>query len=450
MKNLKVLSLLVLVLMLVITGCSNGNNVANNEPKINASVNEPSVDEAPDAEVAKIDLGGRKIRVSAWWDEKPKDDTAGGKALLARMDELEQKYNFEFEFINVPVEEYVDKFTTTVLAGEPFADIVMMQYKNAVIPVLQDQVLPLSEFTTPANDINNEHKLLKKLPPLVGGEYAFNYPGVSVVGMHYNRDLFKQLGLPDPQELYANGQWNWDEFLEISKKATRDTDNDGKMDTFGYSGWAADIARHFAVTNGITFIEGATLTDTSDDPKVIEALEFVNRLFNVEGVVKSNTGNAMDWGETNTFKDGDVAMSIQPDWNIGDLSFEVGVVPVPAGPNSDGVHTYANTGAQGWFIPKGVEDPQIVYQIFEEWRDVPSSEEYLGQDWLESRYKTEADIEMALEHINGTDMTSLEEAVPDFTFYKIMDDIFINNQSVTATIEKYKAEGVAAVNKMKQ
>ncbi|MBD2869304.1 ABC transporter substrate-binding protein [Paenibacillus arenilitoris] len=454
MKKMKVLTSMLLACMMVVTACSggsggNGGNsgTATNAPSPEATA-EPS--QAPDATPEPTDLGGRTIRIAAWWDDKPKGETANEIARLEKMAELEKAYNFKFEFINIPFEEYMDKFTTTVLAGEPFADVAIMEFKRAIVPVKSGLVLPLSEFTTPGNDINNEQKLVTKLPALGGDEYAFSPPFVSVVGLHYNRDLFKRLGLEDPQTLYANGQWTWDKFLEMAKEATRDTDNDGKIDSFGFSGWPADMARHFGASNGVTFVNESSLADQAGDPRMIETLEFVNRVVNVENVMKVKTGNKMDWNETNTFKDGDVAMSIQYDWNIADLTFEAGVVPIPKGPQSDGEHTYANAALNGWFIPKGVKDPQIVYHIFEEMRNVPPTEEYLGQDWLEARYKSEADIQMALEHINGTGMISIEEGVPDYPFYGILDDIIVNSQSVTATIEKFKQQGADALAKLSQ
>lgn len=453
MKNLKVLSILMIVLMLVVVtacGSNGGNDAGNTNPPADNAGDNTTVKEEPPAveEPVVVDLGGRTIRIAAWWDGKPKGETAGEKAQLDKMAELEKKYNFKFEFLNIPFEEYMDKFTTTVLAGDPFADVAIMEYKRAIVPVKEGQVLPLSEFTTATNDINNEQKLVVKLPPIGGGEYAFNSPGVSVVGLHYNRDVFKKLGLPDLQDIYIKGEWTWEKFLEIAKQATRDTDNDGKIDVYGYSGWPADTARHFGAANGVSFVDDATLKDNSSDPRLIETLEFVNRIVNVENVNKVKSGNKMDWNETNTFKDGDVAMSIMYDWNVGELSFEAGVVPIPLGTQGNREHTYANTALNGWFIPKGVKDPQIVYQIFEEMRDVPPTEEYLGQDWMESRYKTEADIQLALEHINGTGMISIEEGIPDYPFYAIMDEIIVQNQSVTATVEKYKAQGQAALDKI--
>lgn len=443
----------VAILMLLLTACGGNNGDSAKTDKTTEET--PAVetqDPAPSQETpASMDLGGRTIRIAAWWDEKPKGETVQEKERLKKMAELEEKYNFKFEFVNVPFEEYKDKFTTSVLAGEPFADIARLGFTDAIAPILNKQVLPLSEFTKPDSDINTAQKFAVKLPPLGGDEYAFTTPGVGVVGMHYNRDLFKKLGLPDLQEIYNKGEWTWEKFIEIAKQATRDTDNDGKTDAFGYAGWPLNEARHFAVANGATFVDSTTFEDKSTDPKMIEALEFLNRLYNVENVTKVKSGNKMEYNESNNFKDGDVAMSIQNDWNIGDVPFEVGVVPVPAGPQSDGVHTFADTALSGWFIPKGVKDPQIVYQIFEEMQNVPATEEYPGQSSVESRYHTEEDIKIAREKINGTGMVAItDDGVPNYPFYKIVEDIIVNNQSVTATVEKYKAQAQDAVSKIKK
>jgi multiple sugar transport system substrate-binding protein len=456
-KQMKALSILLVVFLLVLTACGGGtkggseSSPASSDSSASATTpSSPSESAAsPSASApAAVDLGGRVIKISMWWDGKPAGNTAGEKAALAKIDEIQKKYNCKIEFVNIPFDQYMDKFTTSVLAGEPMADISIMEFKRALVPAKKGQLLPISDFTQATSDINNEQKRVVKLPAIGGTEYAFNTPFVSVVGTYYNRDLFKKLGLPDPQDLYNKGQWTWDKFLEIAKQATRDTNNDGKNDTWGYSGWPAEMARNLGVTNGALFVND-DLSLGFTDPKIAEALEFTNRVYNVENVVKVKTGNKMDWNETNTFKDGDVAMFMNFDWNMSDLKFEVGVVPNPAGPQSDGKYTFANAAQNGYFMPKGVKDPQIVYQIFEEMQDLPPTEEYLGQDWLESRFKNESDIKMATEHINGTGRITLEDGVPDFPFTAIVDDIIIKNQSVSATIEKHKPAGQAALDKVK-
>ncbi|MBM7568705.1 ABC transporter substrate-binding protein [Paenibacillus sacheonensis] len=472
MKNMKALTILLAATMLTLTGCGGGSNnaggnAANDQPANEASTNTATGNDAAannastgndatgnnaaatnDAAPAPTDLGGREIHISAWWDGMPKGDTADSKKALDKLHEVEKKYNVKIKYDNIPFDKYMDKFTTAALSGTPMADISILEFKRALAPIKQGLLLPLSEYTQGTSDINNEQEHTVKLPQLLGDEYFFGGKGISTVGMFYNRDLFKKLGLPDPQELYAGGQWNWDKFLEIAKQATTDTNNDGKPDTWGFANSAPNAARDFGVTNGALFVND-DLTIGFSDPKMIETLEFINRLYNKENVVKVKKGDKNSWDEINTFKDGDVAMSNNFDWNVGGLPFEIGVVPNPQGPSGDGKYTYANTAQNGWVIPKGVKDPQVVYQIYEELQDIPSTEEYFGQNGLEALFKNQQDIDMTLQHINNTGRISLEEGIADYPFYAIMDDVIKKNQSVTATVEKYKAPAQAALDKMK-
>lgn len=455
MRKMKGLSLLFICLMFVITACSGGGGAQTEAPKTEpapaaeqAGSETPKEEEPAQPAAEPVDLGGRVIKVAAWWDLTPAGNTADEKARLEKIAEVEKKYNVKIEFVNVPFEEYMNKFTTSVLAGEPFADIVQLEYKSALPAIMKGQLLPISEFTTDQNNINNEANLQMKYPAIGGGEYGFDNPISLGLGLHYNRELFKKHGLPDLQELHAKGEWNWDKFMEIAKQATKDTNNDGKTDVWGFSGWAIDAVKHFTAANGGKIVDDANGKEGLSDPKTLEAAEFVNRLYNVEKVVKVKSGNKTNWEETNTFKDGDVAMFPAAEWMLGDVTFEVGIVPIPNGPQGSPEATYANTAASAKFIPKGVEDPVIVYQIYEETFDIQSTEEYPGQDYLEGIYTNQEDIDMIREHIAGTGVITVDEAYTDYPTGAFIEDIIVNNQSVTATAEKYKQQAQAAVDKM--
>ncbi|CAI6016432.1 hypothetical protein PAECIP112173_00080 [Paenibacillus sp. JJ-100] len=454
-KRWNVLSLMLLAVLLFVSACSGGAAQtgvdsgeavqSENNTEADKTVQE---DEAAKTAVDVPDLGGRVIKIAAWWDLKPAGETASDKARLDKIAEVEKKYNVKIEFVNVPFEEYMNKFTTSVLAGEPFADIVQMEYKSALPAILKGQLLPLSDFTTAENNINQEGNLIAKYPAIAGNYYAFESPTSIGLGLHYNRDLFKKLSLPDPQELYEKGEWSWDKFMEVTKQATKDTDNDGKIDVYGFSGWAIDVIRHFTAANGGTIADDENGKEGLSDPKTIEAAEFVKRLYNVENVVKVKTGDKTNWEESNTFKDGDVAMFTAAEWQLGDLTFSVGVVPIPNGPQGKKEVTYANNTAAAKFIAKGVEDPKIVYQIYEETFDIPQIEEYPGQDYLESLYTDEKDIQMIREHIAGTGRILLDDAYAGYPIGDYVNDIIKNNASVTATAEKYKAQAQAAMDKL--
>lgn len=455
MRNMKALLILLLVsCFVIVAGCSGGETAENPTPPNEVQDNQTPEEKPEEPEAPAVDLGGRTIKLSAWWDLTPTDADATGQALIEQQKKVEEKYNVKIEYVNVPYEEYMDKFTTSVLAGEPFSDIAFLEYKGAVPAIQKGQLLKLSEFTKPTSSINTDQQLANPGPPLLGEQYAF-YGGVKANGghgIHYNRELFEELGLPDLQELYDNGEWTWSKFMEIAKQATKDTNNDGKTDTYGFSGWAAVVGRNFIAANG-----GNTVLDPKDgetsakegltDPKSIEAIGFLSSLYS-NNVVKVKTGDKANWEEGDTFKDGNVAMFHAAQWMIGDLNFEVGVVPYPVGPQGSPEITYADTAINAYFIPKGIKDPEAVYQIFEELYDVPQLEEYPTQNYLESLYSTEDDTRIIREHITGTGLVALDEAYPEYPYNDFITDVIVNNASVASAAEKFKQQAQASIDKL--
>ena len=41
---------------------------------------------------------------------------------------------------------------------------------------------------------------------------------VSTFALYLNMDLINEAGAPDPRELAANGEWDWDAFLDVAQK----------------------------------------------------------------------------------------------------------------------------------------------------------------------------------------------------------------------------------------
>jgi len=448
MRKLKGFSFLLLCLVMVLTACGGGKSPANATPTPTPTpVEETTPTPTPEPEET-YDLGGRVIKIAAWWDLTPLGETQSDINRLEKIKAVEEKYNVKIEFVNVPFEEMVANFTNSVLSGEPFADIVQLEYKAALPLIKQGLIQPISEFTDSASNINNEGNLLTKYSPIAGDYYGFDNPTSIGAGMHYNRAIFEQLGLPDPKELYANGEWTWDKFLEIAKLATKDTNNDGKNDVFGFAGWSLDVYKHFAVSNGVRIADEENLVEGLSSAGSIETGEFLNQLYNVDKVVKVSTGDPMDWNESNTFKDGDVAMFTVAEWNLGGLTFDFGIVPIPKGPSQTTDYTYANTAASAKFIGKGVQDAKLVYQIYEETFDIPMLEDYPGQDYLEGMYGFEDDVDMLRNHIAGTGLITLDDAFPEFPTWAFVNDVVVNKVSASAAAETHKGPAEAAVLKL--
>jgi len=446
-KSLK-LSLVFFVIAFAVSACAGGSNSGNttNSPNKGASTNAVNEDAAIDDEEPKeeaIDLGGRTIRIAAWWDEKPLPEM---KDELARIDEVEKKYNVKFEFLNVPQPEYLNKFTTTVLAGEPFADIVWLGYNWALPAAINGQLLKTEEYTTPQNDINSKNELIVKGEKILGVDYSFIPISAGGGGLVYNRDLFKKLGLPDLHEVVAQGDWTWDKMLEIAKKATQDTNKDGKNDSWGLSGWTDEMGLFLTASNGGQIMDATAGKQTLDDPKTVEAFEFMNKLYNEDKVVKSKTGNFTDYSESTAFADGDVAMAYAWDWMANQYTnFDFGLVPFPKGPQSTDF-TYPSYESS-WFIPKGVKDPQIVYQLYEEIKTLPKLEDFPGQTWLEKMFKHQEDIDTLLS-LAGKKKPQFYYAIEKYPYANVVYETIKDRQPVSTTIEKYKQQAQDAIDTM--
>jgi multiple sugar transport system substrate-binding protein len=91
--------------------------------------------------------------------------------------------------------------------------------------------------------------------------------------MFVNKLLLKKEGIEVPK-----GDWTWQEFYEICRKVTKDTDGDGKIDQFGVVGFTWQDAVY---TNGQQLFDARGTTAMFDKPEVLEAVKFIislNRL----------------------------------------------------------------------------------------------------------------------------------------------------------------------------
>ena len=103
----------------------------------------------------------------------------------------------------------------------------------------------------------------------LGRQYALPSE-VSPVLMFVNKSLLKGEGIEIPW-----GNWTWEDFYEICKQVTRDTNGDGKIDQFGNFGFGWQDAVY---TNGQKLFEDDGSKAYFDDSGVVEAVEFLKKL----------------------------------------------------------------------------------------------------------------------------------------------------------------------------
>ncbi len=149
---------------------------------------------------------------------------------------------------------------------------------------------------------------------------------VSTFALYLNMDLINEAGAPDPRELAANGEWDWDAFLDVATKV-----NDLGSDIFGYgaNAWWGPYGVWINAAGGGFFNEDRTACNL-DSPESLAGLEFERGLYQDAAV-------AVPYGEDSEppFRAGKLGMFQNGRWGtpgIRTVDFNWDVVELPRGP----------------------------------------------------------------------------------------------------------------------
>lgn len=412
MKKMKAIALILVAFTLIfVAACSGsktdtntGDDKAQTETQPDDTKEEPKDEtkEEPkpeEPEQPAFDMKGEKITILTWVKEDvPTGDTEQGQKRLEKQQEVEKKYNVKIEWKVVPWGEPNNMIAKAGLAGEPVADITLMDLYFSYPLINQGLLRPVDEFF----DFNDPKwpKGIQEWGKINGKMYGFKEFVNVGVGIYYNKTLFKKEGLPDLHELEQSGQWTWEKFLEIAKQATKDTNGDGTIDQWGLTNHAPILARLLASSNGakiIDYVDGKYKFD-GDDQKLLEALHFVDDLYNKSKVAAPNKGDFNDHGESQKiFSSGKAAMVSGELWEgkeRKDMTDEQGFVSFPRGPSAtDQNYHNANENFTMYYMPANAKHPKETAQIWQElilWDQLDQNKRALFE---EQRVAEEIDVE---------------------------------------------------------
>ncbi|MCQ6561337.1 ABC transporter substrate-binding protein [Paenibacillus mendelii] len=363
MKMLKVWPIVLMFALIInLVGCASGgsDNPANNNANQpantgNAGTTAPEEKaEDPKTEDPKpepiMDFGGKPLRIGQWWgmDAYLNDEE---KALQKK---VEEKYNTKIEYVTVT--DTTARLITSSVAGEPFADIVMIPLREAFPKlVVEGYVQPIDDVIDLSLPAFSENLVTMTNGKFQDKQYGISEPYAESHGLYYDKTLLQKLGLPDPYELQEKGEWTWDQFLEILKSIKAG----GKVPLHVDS--ESLLASILIYTNEGKIEDDTTNTIALDSPNTMEALQFYNDLYNVHKVIHKD--------EQVAFGDGGIAFVNGYRWdNLGyvkDKPNDIGYVYFPKGPKAtEYVVPYDKMNL--WYIPKGVKNAEAVLSAFSE------------------------------------------------------------------------------------
>lgn len=343
--------MLMILIIAVMAGCSSGstaNPEPTKEPETTASsapTEQPASEEPTVApSEGPIDLKGRTIRIGQWWGME--NYLSEEEKELQR--KAEEKYNVKIEYVTVPFGEIQSRIITTSVAGQPFADIIMIPLEWSIPKMVSEGYIRNIDDVVDMTD-PNWNNIMLNYGKYNGKQYSFTDKDNNGHGFFYNKTLIQRNGLEDPYELQEKGEWTWDKFLEMAKAVTKD----GVFGVSEYSG-ASSLAIPFIYSNN-----GHVTKDDKiayDSPEALEGIQFVSDLYNVHKVVGGT------WSEgTTLFYPGyrwaayDFNGSMADDW---------GYVFFPKGPKAD--NYVVPTPINMWHLMADVENPKEVMTVWKE------------------------------------------------------------------------------------
>ncbi|WP_052665603.1 ABC transporter substrate-binding protein [Nitriliruptor alkaliphilus] len=176
---------------------------------------------------------------------------------------------------------------------------------------------------------------------------------VSTFGLYLNLDLIAEAGAPDPRELDAAGNWNWDTFREVGEAVSGLGD---EIYGFGMNNWWANPGIWINSAGGNFFNADRTACAVDSDEAIL-GLEFMTGLYQDD--------LAVPYGEDSQppFQAGQVAMQLTGRWSTPAYrtieEFEWDVVNVPAGPA--GAVNWTFWGA--YVVNANTDHPEAAFEL---------------------------------------------------------------------------------------
>ena len=188
----------------------------------------------------------------------------------------------------------------------------------------------------------------------------------------YNRRVMEEYGYEDPAELYYNGEWTWDVFLDMCIDFS-----DADIERYAVDGWWYDLA--IFESTGVDVVMYDTETEeyyeNIDDPRleraasVLEELSKNDCIYPVWAKGWKSRGTSLEgdglkdgltlfWCVTATVVFTKPVSEMALAW--GDMEAEeVMFVPAPRDPNGDGQH-YVTASPSGYALIQGAKNPEGV------------------------------------------------------------------------------------------
>lgn len=265
----------------------------------------------------------------------------------------------DVRLLGFPGEGYYEKISAMYAGGTP-PDVLWINTKAAEF-ASRGLLLDL----TPYVERDKEEMVLSDIYPQLleackyKGRYYWFPVNVNADIMFYNKTLFDEAKVP-----YLDENTTYDDFVDIAKKLTRDTDGDGRIDQYGV--WVYKVADwilgHVLRWGGDVF-DSEVSRCLIDSPENIEAIQWYVDLLKTHKVVPS-AATLESQSDISMFMSGRLGM-FHCGWYVSSLfkkgkALDWDVAPVPKHPGRPRI-TYG--GMNYFLISKTTKAPEAAWAL---------------------------------------------------------------------------------------
>ena len=250
---------------------------------------------------------------------------------------------------------YFDRLGVLIASGDS-PDIVRYDWMAYPLGVSKGMFEPLDEWLDMDSPLWAEEKDVIESFNYLGKHYYYPSQISTNFAIIYNKLSLQEVGLPDPMDMYFEGNWNWNTFEELIKEWQKQGD-----DYVGFTGgsWSSMM---FVNTTGTKVIDmtGSDIINNMKNVDVQRTMDWLSELkkqsYIGDGFVDPGEafvdgkllflGMGLTWGyesaQETLFKKG--------------IDGEIAAVPFPRDPNAD--RYYLSSDSFGFMVPKGSQNIQ--------------------------------------------------------------------------------------------
>lgn len=286
------------------------------------------------------DLKGRTFTLVNWWgDLRREPKNQGEEDWYVSVDDYMDKCNFQIDFVDagVPDEVYLSKLTASIAAGSPIGDICVIKpewftglYNNHLLtpldtlkslktddPKWNPCVVDATSFGGHVYGVAPSYRMASYVSAVEESQYFLEWPS----GIYFNKRLLQEAGLDGGllYDLQKEGKWTWSKFEEILQACTRDTDNDGNVDTWGMVNRESDyfsVALYSSGSGYVTKDADGRYVDQMDSDRFLKYFTKASKLY-------QKYSKPLPAGEETSFKSafmsGEAAMCVSSEFTWDEM-----------------------------------------------------------------------------------------------------------------------------------